>query len=1292
MMTEIPERLDRFELRRELGSGAFGTVWAAMDTERNELVALKILKKISPTILYRFKQEFRALADLVNPNLIVLHELLCVDDVWFYTMEFVEGMNFRRFIRGEELPVPGDSMALATADYRMPTTDLTSSRGDVSQAFLVDRGAPIAGFDEPRLRSAMTQLCMGLIALHAEQKLHCDLKPHNVLVTEDGRVVILDFGLVSEIGGADSQGEGGGQILGTPAYMSPEQVTGFALGPPSDWYSVGVMLFEALTGRRPHLGTAVEILAAKSSIDPPHPKQIDPSVPSDLADLAMSLLHRVPEERPTGQHIIDRLGGNQPRVSVRPGPPGAGARKGTLLVGRERQVDQLRNAFDTSASRVPTRVMVTGPSGFGKSALVGNFLETLRYEVPRLILLRGRCYEQESVPYKALDSLIDSLTREFLSARTPEVVSNLPPNVAALARLFPVLLRVPAIAKLARTAVIASEPQELRKQAFQAFRQVLCALASRYPLVMFIDDLQWGDLDSAYFLRDLFDPPNTAPLLLILSFRAEDQESNEVLNILRNPTRVPGVHTELRDLAVGPLENAEAAALALAIMEASDDASKQRADAIAKEALGSPYYVHELVRYASEGLLDTASTATADSRIRLDAVLAQRVQRLSPSAQMLLRTLAVAGVPIPLEILQGASDVTADFREAIALLRNKHLIRTHGMRSRDRVESYHDRVRETVVRTMAPDLLVQQHKRLGVALENSGRADPEALATHFGAAGETEKALKYTVLAANKAAQALAFARAASFYRQALNLKPDPSSVLILNTKLGDALANAGRGPEAAEAYLAAVKAVANHKPSEPTSANPADLTLYHQSAPEITLELQRRASDQYLRAGHVDKGMALVESVLASVGLKLAKTPFRALLSMLYRRILIKIRGLGYQIREEATIPREELKRLDICWSAAGPLSMIDNIRGADFTGRSLLMALDVGEPVRLATIMAFETVHSATGGVAAWPQTEKLMNTTRQLADRTDDPLADGMAHTAKGSAYYFVGRFRESAAAYERAEVVLRDKCFGHAHELASVRRMHINDLAWLGEFKILSLRVPTLLAEALDRGNLYAATNYRLGMANMGWLVIDDPNEAKRMIEEASARWSSSGFHLQHMDALIANVNRSLYCGDVTGAYSHVNEQWKPLTSSMLLRLQTYRVQALYFRGRCALGAAAAMSKGQERDRLIAGALISARRLEKENVPFSGALSELMRATAAHLTGNQDAALESIAMAIQGFDEKDLPLHAAVARRIHGRMIGGDEGQAIIKKGEDWLANQMVHNPQGWSNMLVPGFNV
>ena len=1232
---------DRFILSRRLGQGGMGVVFEAIDRERNEEVALKLLNRVDAHGLYRFKQEFRVAAECNHPNLVTLHELMKQGSHWFFTMELVDGRPFLQHVRE-----------------------------GVTDGFGGPRGATFLR----RLRRTVKQLAEGLTALHQANVLHRDLKPSNVLVTSDRRVVLLDFGVATELGADGVHDSWMKDVVGTLAYMSPEQAAGLPLSVASDWYSVGVMMYQALTGRLPHApthststrstedllagrshsATWLDLVMAKQSDDPPAPSELAPGVPDDLNELCVALLSRRPEVRPSGADVLRVVSGGSRRSSMKLTFDTAD-RPATKFIGRQGYLERLRQALDASGPGRPVVAFVRGVSGIGKTTLIRQFLDEIEHRVDGVVL-SGRCFEREFLPYKGVDSLVDALCRYLAGLPTVEAAMLLPRDVGELARVFPVLAGIEAVAQVPRRAAGGADPQELRRRAFAALRELLARIADRRRLVLHVDDLQWGDSDGAARLAELMSPPDAPNALLVLSYRSHDTAAGPPLELLRS--RLESIRYGaplLIDRELAALDAVESRELATTLLSEYPGTSAQAA-AIAKEGGGNPFFIEELTRYL-------LANRTAHPRVAaLQDVVAARVSEVPAESRRALEVIAVAGQPVDQAVATHAAGA-ADPR-VLDALRHGHLVQSAGDQL---IEISHDRIREAVLAQLSEAQLSRHHGDLARALETTGRTDPERLAVHYRASGEIERAARYALVAASHAMEALAFDRAAQLYGLALETLPlNADGRQSLLAKLGDALSNAGRGPEAAKAYSAAAEL-----------------------SPAIdALELRRRAAEQLLRAGYIDGGLVELQRVLATEGMRLAATPRRALWSLLIGRLRVRARGLAFRERTAESIDPLQRARIDTCWSIAIGLGLVDPIRASAFQTRHLLLSLQHGDTHRVSRAIAAEVAYRATAGAPARQKTARLVRVSEAIAERTGRSYELGFATLASGMAAYFEGRWHRAYELCDRAESMFREQCPGVVWEVNSARIFSLWALCYLGDLGELARLSPEYLQDAQTRGDLYMATSIETGLPNLIWLARDDPDAARAQVAEGMRRWSQEGFHAQHYWKLLALGHADLYAGDGESAWSRVLGDWSRIRASMLHRVELVRIESLYLRGRAAV-AASLRADRSTRTKLLRDADKSARKLAAQRAAWAEPIVQLLRASIAQAVGDAAVACERFAAAEHQFDEVSMHLHAAAARRRRGELIGGSDGADLISRADAWMSEHGVKEPRRMTRLLAPG---
>jgi hypothetical protein len=1198
---------ERFHVVRRLGEGAFGVVLEVIDREHDAVVALKVLRTQAPDAIARFKGEFRALADLSHPNLVRYHELAFDGSRWFFTMERVRGTTLLEYACGPAAAGPAPARA-----------------------------------DPARLRHVLAQLAAGLDALHESGRLHRDVKPSNALVTDEGRVVLLDFGLVTELGAPEAG------LMGTPAYMSPEQALGKSLGRASDMYSVGVILFEALAGSLPFPGSGWEGLAAKVVREAPDVGTLAPGAPEDLRELCRELLTVDPERRPSAREVVRRLAPEHEPVSSFP------SSSRVPFVGRERETAALREALGAVQAGEARIVWVRGPSGVGKSALVRRFLDEARSA--GAMVLTGRCYEQERLPYKTLDGVVDALVQRW-STHPERRAEELAPNDAGvLSRLFQTFWLLPETA--ASFAAVEGEPLEIRRRAFAALRETLSRIAQRERLVVFVDDLHWGDVDGAQLLADILRTP-APPLLFVGAYRRDERRSSPALRVLAEALERHGSPRAV-EVDLSAMSPDESVSLAAAIVPGPARIPREALDELVRESAGLPFLLGELVRLAAlEGAGARPSHEDATVTTTVERVVGARLVALPPEARELLQVLAVAGQPVPRSLVREVGGV-ADEPTAFSALRAAGLVRTTGPQGM--VEPYHDRIRETVLSSLSARGMRDLHLRLGAALEAQADVEPERVAHHYDAAGESVPASTWTERAADRAFDALAFERAARLYARTVRLlgvRAERGHLVRLLGRQGDALADAGRSAEAADAYSSAAACAEG----------------------DAALNLERKSAEHLLRAGLVERGEAATRALLARLGIGLPRGKASLLVRLVASRVRLALRGLDCGMRPEPECGPRDLLRVDTCSAMALALSGADPFLAAYAHARALRTALDVGEPSRVHRALLVEATQTMVFG-----SPRRLQDLRERIRALTPD--ASGLATRAldffDAIHCYFRGQWRESFDRLHDLERYLTEECRGVTWELGVVRSYLLASQYLLGDLRGLLPRIDALVEDAEARGDVIQEVTLRMTYTSFAALVRGDPAFAHREIARGLARWGRQGFTVPHYWAAYGEVETSLYERDGALAWRKAEALWRRYRRNPSSRVEYLRALTVYLHGRAAL--ACARSVPDERVSRVAFARRAAERLDRTSIPWARAASRLLTAGATALSGGERANIESaLEEAIACCETGGFRLYEEIARRA----LAVHRGDAVaLETAERWLRDAGVEEPARLAYAFAP----
>ncbi|MEE2786842.1 MAG: protein kinase [Myxococcota bacterium] len=1219
----------RFRIIRQLGVGGTGIVYLAHDRHRNTEVALKTLHQTSPYGILRLKNEFRQLAEVAHENLVALHDLHHEGGAWFFTMDYIDGTDFIDWVR------PRDAL--------------------IGQRSL----------DKNRLRDALEQLARGVSALHAAGHLHRDIKPSNILVTHVGRVVLLDFGLATPLERIDVRDIRG--FSGTLEYMAPEQTDGRTPVPASDWYSVGVLLFQALTGRLPFVGKPLQVALDKRRLDGPAPSSVRADVDADLDDLCTHLLRLKPDERATESMLFDALEA-EPDESLSyhsiGGPP---IREMPRLIGRESQLGSLISAVGTVRQGRSVLVSLHGQSGMGKSALVKYFIESLRGRKD-VMLVKGRCYQREALPYKAFDSVIDDLTRQLGRLPSIDLDDIIPNHIGRLARLFPVLLNLPAIASRTNDDQDSQDRLDARGAAFAALRTLLTRLSKKRLLIIHIDDVHWGDRDSAELLSDIVRLPDAPPIMIVCSWHTERIQSGEFVRPLRLLLARSSDQFIGRELEVGPLEETHARSLARYLL-AEHGCSSRFLEHIVDEAAGHPFFMETLVGHVARAeTAEHARETLQTGNFSLNAVVSMRVKCLEQSALRLLQTIAVAGQPLPRTTAVAVSSLSSQADRIIGVLKADRLIKERTPGQEELLEPYHDRIREVVLQTIDAELAHLLHHEIAIHLERQTATAPEALVDHFLDAGDYDRALQYATESAHRANEKLAFDRAALLYEQALDLHREsvtiPASLDALDEErtllcsLASALANGGKARQAAKVYRAAAS-----------------------GAPTMERDqLLLRAGELLFADGDIEQALATLMPVLSDHDLNITDD---APLTALILEARADCEGLIAEtlVASKPTID-DERKRfvIDLCWALALGLLTHHWTKAQVYHLKALRMALVCGEATHIARSLSLDALIGSLTSDAGATQTMKRANDALEMAQAVNrhDPL--GLAELGIGSMHFFYGDWMAASHHLEQAIHFLRESDQPRIWARIHSQLLALSAFAMRGQFKTLTARVLELMDQARENQLTELTRQLRMGYAQLGWLALDEPHR----LAEPSVHLESSNGTTDYL-MLIARVHTALYRGQFKTAAALVCRSDHESANSKIAEIEFIEREMASLRIRCRIGQLVIGSPRPAIEDEIRHDLLILRR---NGVEWSRRLADFFETYLTYLSTDRTVDIPVADDICRALENSSLEAYAAVARIRFGTLMGCDMGSEWVAKGEAFMVEQAVRKPAAFSQIFAP----
>lgn len=764
----------RYLIRRPIGQGGQKKVYLARDDRLDRDVVIALLKTddLSAESVPRLTREAQAMARLgSHPNIVTVYDIGDENGRPFIVSQYVEGGSVADLLKSAD-------------KHRLP----------LGQVIRIG-----------------SQICQALVHCHSQGIIHRDLKPGNVWLTQDGTAKLGDFGLAVSADFSRITLEGA--LVGTVVYMPPELMLGHQAEPRSDLYSLGVLLYEVVTGRPPFMGDQfVAIISQHINSPPVAPSWHNPEVPQALETLILRLLAKSPEERPGSAaevaEALAAIGSSAPALGERAVQQDAKSLSrlaAGVFIGRERETKELRVALNDALSGKDHLFMLVGEPGSGKTRMTEQLATYAR--LCNAQVLAGSCYEGEGAPafwpwLQIIRSYGQDLEPEKLQSIMGPGAADIAQVVSEIRERLPDLPPPPTL-----------EPEQARFRLFDSVTTFLKNASKLRPLVVILDDLHWADKPSLLLLQFLARELKDACILVIGTYR--DMELGRQHPLSQTLGELSRQGLSARIVLRGLTEQDVARFIE---MTAGIKPTENLVRTVFQQTEGNPFFLNEIVRLlVVEGQLERPQVTTA-SGVRIPEgvreVIARRLDRLSDECNRILTVACVIGREFSLDALEPLSDISGD--QLLELLDEATAARViHELPQAVGQYSFvHALIRETLYDEISTARRVRFHRRIGETLEKLYGNSPDShlteLAYHFfqaAPAGDSYKAIDYAVRAAKRAISQLAYEEAAGQYERAravIELQEDVDEARRgeMSLALGDAQKKAGNNAKAREAFL----------------------------------------------------------------------------------------------------------------------------------------------------------------------------------------------------------------------------------------------------------------------------------------------------------------------------------------------------------------------------------------------------------------------------------------------------------------------------------------------------------